>query len=542
MNHSPNGKTEDTPAGTNDDNGEILAAEASDPAIKLLEGEKVVYVEHLEVRKPRRPPAALRELVRLNNYGEKKAEGEIVELGPVLASLALEQADIDPGTDSEELHKFEALFGRDSLRVAMDLLPYKPGFAHNTVMVLARMQGTESNLHREEEPGRIIHEARLPHDPIAIELTKRNGWGWPYYGSVDSTPEFVRTIAAYCQRFQDSQGQIFLNETFTAKDGTEKKVSDALVAAVDWITGRMNANREGLLEFKPVFDGSTENQAWKDSPDSYFHKDGTLANHGFGIASIEVQRVAYDALLDAANLFDSPLGLNHESAELRQRARNLRKQIFKQFWTEDEDGYFVLGTDRDEHQKLRQLKVKTSNMGHMLRGRLLKGDADDIVQKREAVIRRLFSPEMLNVSGIRTLATDEVRFRPGAYHNGSVWPWENYLIAQGLASHGYWGLYNELVQRTMRVFNTTQRFPEYVRGDDGAEPSTNTTIIDIYDPQLNRINRIEQPPQEVQAWSVGSSIAIKHSTKLKRPTRAAEGTRQRILEDEILGNLPNRAT
>src|SRR5690606_22448118 len=108
---------------------------------------------------------------------------------------------------------------------------------------------------------------------------------------------------------------------------------------------------------------------------------------------------------------------------------------------------------------------------------------------------------------IRTLATDEIRFRPGAYHNGSVWLWDTYYSAEGLRSHGYYGLATHLANKIHMVINVTQKFPEYVRGDDLPSPSLNTRVVDYYDEIHNRINRVEQPPQEVQAWSVAADIA-----------------------------------
>ena len=169
----------------------------------------------------------------------------------------------------------------------------------------------------------------------------------------------------------------------------------------------------------------------------------------------------------------------------------------------------MLGTDRDDDGRLRQLKIRTSNMGHTLNSRLLEGSDPEIVRRRELVVAHMLSPEMLNASGIRTLASDELRFRPGAYHNGSVWLWDTHHIAKGMRRLGYSAQANDLDQRILNVVAATNLLPEYVRGDDSATPSINQHIIDVYDNTYRRENRIEQPPQEVQAWTVAAILATK---------------------------------
>jgi glycogen debranching enzyme len=287
-------------------------------------------------------------------------------------------------------------------------------------------------------------------------------------------------------------------------------MADALMSAVDWLLSRTNNNPEGLLESKTTLPHGIENQVWKDSWDSYFHKDGQLANHDKGVASIEVQRLAYDALLDAAHVFEKELHHPDKAKEVRARADQIRQSIFAHFWTSNKGGYFVLGTDRDTNGKLRQLEVRASNMGHLLHSRLLVGNDPQIVAYREAIIRQLFSPEMLAPSGIRTLASNEVRFRPGAYHNGSVWLWDTHLIAKGLRRHDYLRLANVLSDRLLAVVDATHAFPEFVRGDNSPRPTLNNRIVDVWDDTYQRVNRIEQPPQQVQAWSVAAILALKH--------------------------------
>src|SRR5262249_37084697 len=137
------------------------------------------------------------------------------------------------------------------------------------------------------------------------------------------------------------------------------------------------SNPEGLLEFRMSQPRGIWNQAWKDTPESYMHADGSYANHHRGIASIEVQALAYDTLLDLANYYnerskDEQVARQGENLRLKAdaiitQARNLKDTILDRFWLEDDrGGYFALATDRDQIGNLRPLAVRTSNMGHAL--------------------------------------------------------------------------------------------------------------------------------------------------------------------------------
>ena len=482
------------------DHDEITSVLPDD--ITLLPGEKLLNVIHHEPRSFGRVPSSLEQILRLTGA---QLEEEIGRQHPSLASLAFD-VDDDKETPAH-LHLYEVVFGRDSLRVAIDLVSSYPELARITTLMLATLQGTEFNTSREEEPGRIVHEARDQDDPLAIELSTELGWGWPYYGSVDATPEFIRTLAAYCNVSKENIG--FLFDAYVAKNGEERTMADALDAAVDWITTRLHSNSEGILEYKSVLPRGIENQVWKDSPDAYHHSDGTIANHSSGIASIEVQTTAYDALLDAALLYEDHLGKPEFAYSLREQAEELRNTILNEFWTDEKGGYFVLGTDRDELGNLRQLKIRTSNMGHTLNSRLLEGDDPYITDRRQSIVRQILSPELLCASGVRTLASDEVRFRAGAYHNGSVWLWDTHHIAKGLRRHGFYEDADDLDRRILEVIDETRIFPEYVRGDFEERASINTRTINVWDEAHQRINKIEQPPQEVQAWTVAAILAVK---------------------------------
>lgn len=464
----------------------------------LLPGEHLL--EPVTIHAARKPTAVLSSLGQMMRLTNARTAAEIGQFGPSKAAIALDHE------APEHLKLYEALFGRDSLRVAIDLIADYPLLARTTILELARLQGVTYHTAREEEPGRIVHEYRSPDDPVAKRLSQELGWAWPYYASVDATPAFIRTLAAYCQLSEENRG--FLAEPYTDLNGDSRTISHALEMAVAWVQNRLNSNPEGLLEFLTPLPRGIENQGWRDAWDAYSHADGTLANRSQGVASIDMQVAAYDALIDAAELFESILSQPGRAAELRNHAEALKQTILEVFWTEDKGGYFVLGTDRDANGNLRQLKVRTSNMGHTLNSRLLEGSDPTVVRMREAVVRQLFSPELLHASGIRTLASDEYRFRPGAYQNGSVWLWDTHYIAKGLRRLGYTEKADDLDRRVLRAVQDTHIFPEYVRGDFQDRASINTRSVVLWDTVHNRKNLVEQPPQEVQAWTVAAILAI----------------------------------
>ena len=462
--------------------------------------ERVIAVETPVLRIPEKPLSAVAAIMQLTGAARPD---EIGQKGPAMAAIATEE-----NKNIAELNLYETLFGRDSLIVSGFLLPQFPALARATIIALARLQGTQENDASEEEPGRILHEDRDAESDIGRELREKKGWEFPYFGSVDATPLFVNLILAYVK----SDGAALLDESFTAKDGKTRTVRQALDAAVGWILMRTKQNKEGFLEFCRKNPNGIPNQVWKDSWDSYFHKDGTIANQEKGIASIEVQGYAYDALMGVAELYRTLQNVSTEHIDLiEKRAQLLAHSVFSLLYVTDAQGsFFALGTDRGEDDEPRPLMIRTSNMGHLLSSRLLDGNEPSIVEMRTAVVRTVMSETMLAASGVRTLATTEVRFRPGAYHNGSVWLWDSYFIARGLRKHGYVAEADDLVGRMLRTVTATHKFPEFARGGNGALPELNTRIVDLWDEHMHQTNRIEQPPQEIQAWTVAAVLAAEY--------------------------------
>jgi glycogen debranching enzyme len=229
-----------------------------------------------------------------------------------------------------------------------------------------------------------------------------------YYGSVDATPLFVLLAGAYHERTGD-------------RDFVES-IWPNVEAALGWIDTHGDADGDGFVEyFRRSADG-LGNQGWKDSHDAVFHADGALAQGP--IALCEVQGYVYGAKRAAAALA-SALDRTRRAEELHEQARALRARFEEAFWCEELDTY-ALALDGDK----RPCRVRTSNAGHCL----LTGIVSP--ERARRVARTLLGPDSFSGWGVRTVAATEARYNPMSYHNGSVWPHDNALIACGLARYG----------------------------------------------------------------------------------------------------------
>jgi glycogen debranching enzyme len=493
----------------------------------LFPGERIMAVEEVPIDRLGRPPSAIHALRRLVRAGP---EQEIGSTGPAMAATT---SSISPSGVSKHLRCFEALFGRDSLITARILLPWYPRLAATTLVRLAETQGVRAVLAREEEPGRIAHEIRCEDDPIAKELSLRLGWDWPYYGSIDATCLWLSLFTKLVHMKLLKAEQIV-----TRRDGQAVSLGQCAADSISWLVGRLKSTPKGLLESSPMFHGSIENQVWKDSRHSYSHHDGSLARTGT-IASVETQGLAYDALCDAILLYRQ-LGLDEckrapRLETLVERAKQIRRTVLRDLWrdTPGGGGFFALGSDRDDHGYFRQLAVRSSNMGHLLLSRVLDGDDEEVVRKRVSLVRALFRPDMICAAGLRTLSASEVRYRSSDYHNGASWPWDTYTVAEGLRRNGYDSLASDLHRRVWHVYKEYGGFPEFARGNWGTVPRFNNRVVSVVD-KFGCEYGIERPPQQVQAWTVASIIAIKRQ---RRANSRVETKSTSAFEMELLAEV-----
>jgi glycogen debranching enzyme len=376
--------------------------------------------------------------------------------------------------------------------MSMDLLEDFPAVARTTLLELARLQGVVDNARGEEEPGRILHEYRHPSDPHAVRLSEF--WDFPYFGAVDSTPQWINLLVAYC----DQQGDSFLDERIVDRAWRQLSVRDSLLAALGWLMRRLDGpTGGGYLWVRRASAHGIPNQVWEDSPDSYHHADGTLFDVTRPYAPVAPQGYVYDALLAAASLLDrSPGELPVDTGQLRRRAADLRAAVLRDFWL-PELGTFAQALEIQPDGSKRAARVVSSSPGHLLASRLL--DGDDAVPFRTALAERVAADDLLSGAGVRTKSTASLRFRAGSYHNGSTWPMDTGVIADGLRRHGFVAQADDLESRILRGCALSGGFPEFFRGDADGSLRVNVETVDA---MLDGVmNRLEQPPQANQGWT-----------------------------------------
>jgi glycogen debranching enzyme len=298
---------------------------------------------------------------------------------------------------------FSAPFGRDGLITALQTLWLEPRLANGVLRYLAATQATEVDYAADAEPGKILHERRFGELAMLGEVPFRR-----YYGTVDATPLFVMLAGSYFER--------------TGDVATMRALWPHVVAALDWIDRYGDRDGDGFVEYARHNNEGLVNQGWKDSHDSIFHADGSTAVGP--IALCEVQAYVYAAKRGAAAIAHA-LGHVALATQLEVAAVELRERFDAAFWCDD-IGTYALALDGAK----RPCRVRTSNAGHALFAGI--ATPEHALRVAETLCRR----DTFSGWGIRTLATSEARYNPMSYHNGSVWPHDNALVAFGFARYG----------------------------------------------------------------------------------------------------------
>jgi glycogen debranching enzyme len=375
-----------------------------------------------------------------------------------LAALRLRWAGSEMVT-AAGLPWFMTLFGRVTLITSFQELVLGPGPAAAALRALAEVQAEVDDPERDAEPGKIVHELRR--GKTAAVWTDR------YYGTVDATPLFL----------------VLLSELWrwSGDDAIVRELEGAARKALVWIDSYGDRDGDGFVEYLRRGTHGIDNQSWKDSWNSTVFHDGTLAQAP--IAPVEVQGYVYDAKRRVAELARRVWGDEETASRLEHEAAVLRERFNEVFWL-DERGWYALGLDRDK----RPLDALASNMGHLLWSGIVP--AERVAQ----VAGRLTSGSLWSGWGVRTLAADEGAFDPVEYHNGTIWPHDNSLIALGLAQVGRRDEASQIVRSQLDAAPFFEyRLPEHFAGFDRRDPEPPGVVPSSARPQ---------------AWAAGTPLLL----------------------------------
>lgn len=342
----------------------------------------------------------------------------------------------DAAVPAAGLPWFMTLFGRDGLICSYQALPYLPELARTTLTTLAARQGDRVDDFRDEEPGKILHEIRFGELTAAKERPHS-----PYFGTADATPLFLIVLDEY--------------ERWTADREMVAGLEANARAALEWIDRYGDLDGDGYVEYQTRNpETGLQNQCWKDSWNSILFADGRLARGP--IAACEIQGYVYDAKRRTARLAREVWHDAGLANRLENEAEHLRRRFLADFWIPERE-CFALALDGDKSQ----VDSVCSNMGHLLWSAIVDED------RLEPTVAHLMSEPLYSGWGVRTMATSEGGYNPVEYHNGTVWPHDNSIIAAGLRRYGRHQEAARIAQAVIRAAGFFgHRLPEVFAGCD----------------------------------------------------------------------------
>lgn len=356
----------------------------------------------------------------------------------------------DPG-------RFHALFGRDSLITALQVLPTRPEVARATLRTLAAGIGRRSDPGTLEEPGKVLHESR---DRAPAVLVER---GWPQaegpfvsFASADATSWFIVVLGA-------------LDEPDVTAE-----LEPAWRAAAAWLVGALTSGGGLVRHAVGGHPGTLAQQGWRDTLDPADPRcgGGGILRHDGSVpvaplADADTQAVAAAALAALERLTGE--------ADWGVRLRTLQERVGAAFDADtmavEPDGTRVLGA------------------GSQL-GWLLWGGALPPGRARELAAERLCQDDVLTPFGLRTLSSEHPCFAPDAYHRGSIWPFDSWIGWGGLRATGRPDDAERLRRGVLEALERLGHAPE------------------LYAVELDGTLRTVALSNWVQAWTVGARIAF----------------------------------
>jgi glycogen debranching enzyme len=378
-----------------------------------------------------------------------------------LASLRMRGADRGVGKlPAAGMPWFMTVFGRDTIITCLQTLLFGPELAVTALEALRDLQSTVDDPMRDAEPGKIVHEMRSGKAARA--------WHPTYYGTVDATPLYL----------------ILLSEVWRWTDdpGLVHDFKDSALRALEWISQRGDLDGDGFVEYQKRSRHGLDNQSWKDSHDSQRFTDGRIADPP--ITPCEVQGYVYDAKRRTAELAREVWRDRELAERLEREADELRQRFNDTFWIEDRNGYYALALDGEN----KLVDSLCSNVGHLLWSGIVPPERVD------AVADQLMGDSLWSGWGVRTMSSADRAYNPLAYHNGTVWPHDNSLIAWGLARYGRWPEAHRIIRQMLtagRHFD--YQLPEVFAG----MPRTETRFPIAY-PTAAR----------PQAWAAGTPVLL----------------------------------
>jgi glycogen debranching enzyme len=378
-----------------------------------------------------------------------------------LSSLRMDEDTRVPGQlPAAGMPWFMTVFGRDTLITCLQTLLFGPELAQNALAVLAELQAVADDPEADAEPGKIVHEVR--HGKGA------EAWFPRYYGTVDATPLYL-VLLSEVWRWTDDAGLV-------------RDLREPAMRALEWIDRYGDLDGDGFVEYRRRSSRGLVNQSWKDSGDSQLFHDGRHAEAP--IASCEVQGYVYDAKLRMAELAREVWRERELADRLEREAAELRTRFDEAFWCEARGGYYALALDAGKER----VDSLTSNIGHLLWSGIVPPERVD------AIVDQLMGEELWSGWGVRTMSLGDGGFNPLAYHNGTVWPHDNSLIAWGLARYGRWAEAQRIVRRLLNASSYfDHQLPEVFAGFSRTE-----TPFPIPYPTAAR----------PQAWAAGAPVLL----------------------------------
>src|SRR5580765_551693 len=383
---------------------------------------------------------------------------------------------------------FMTVFGRDNLITCLQTLLFGPELARNALAALAELQADEDDPSTDAEPGKIVHEVR--------NGKAAKNWFHRYYGTLDATPLYLILFSEVWR----STGEVSIIEEFR----------QPALKALEWIDRYGDRDGDGFVEFQKRAKHGLDVQSWKDSFDSQRFHDGRIAQGA--IAPCEVQGYVYDAKRRLAEIAREVWRDRALAERLDREADELKQRFDEAFWCEDRGGFYALALDGEKNR----VDSICSNMGHLLWSQIVPPERVD------AVVDQLMGDGLWSGWGVRTMSDAEAAYSPLSYHNGTVWPHDNSLIAWGLAQYERWPEAHRIVQRMLAASrHFDHQLPEVFAGLPRAE-----TPFPIAYPTAAR----------PQAWAAGTPVLLLQVLLGLRPD-----SRRNRLESVAPNELPHWA-